>query len=96
MVYFYLLLQQIIGSTTHIVAQDASEHVAPGQLLLLRSVGASLVFLIILFVMEKRWNIFHRIAREDVGRMVLLGLLNVTMVSERRKCVFQLSFFMVY
>ncbi len=77
MVYFYLLLQQIIGSTTHIVAQDASEHVAPGQLLLLRSVGASLVFLMILFATEKRWNIFHRIARADVGRMVLLGLLNV-------------------
>jgi drug/metabolite transporter (DMT)-like permease len=76
-VYFYLILQQIIGSTTHIVAQDASEHVAPGQLLLLRSVSASLVFLIILLVMEKRWNVFHRIAREDIGRMFLLGLLNV-------------------
>ena len=77
MVYFYLFLQQMIGSTTHIVAQDASEHVQPGLLLLLRAVGASLVFLMILFATEKRWNIFHRIAREDIGRMVLLGLLNV-------------------
>ncbi len=79
MVYFYLILQQLIGSTTHIVAQDASENVQPGLLLLLRAGGASLVFLMILFAMEKRWNIFHRIAREDIGRMVLLGLLNVPM-----------------
>lgn len=77
MVYFYLILQQMIGSTTHIVAQDASEHVAPAQLLLLRCVGASLVFLPILFVTERRWNVFHRIARADVGRLFLLGLLNV-------------------
>jgi drug/metabolite transporter (DMT)-like permease len=76
-VYFYLFLQQLIGSTTHIVAQNASEHVEPGLLLLLRAVGASLVFLIILFATEKRWNIFQRVAREDVWRMVLLGMLNV-------------------
>jgi drug/metabolite transporter (DMT)-like permease len=76
-VYFYLVLQQLIGSTTHIVAQNASEHVEPGLLLLLRAVGASLVFLMILFATEKRWNVFHRIAREDLWRMVLLGTLNV-------------------
>ncbi len=79
MVYFYLSIQQLIGSTTYIVAQNASEHVEPGLLLLLRAVGASLVFLTILFATERRWNIFHRIAREDMGRMVVLGLLNVPM-----------------
>jgi drug/metabolite transporter (DMT)-like permease len=78
-VYFYLILQQLIGSTTHLVAQDASENVQPGLLLLLRAVGASLVFLMILFTTEKRWNIFHRVAREDMGRMVLIGILNVPM-----------------
>ena len=77
MVYFYLVIKQIIGSTTHIVAQDASEHVEPGLLLLLRAVGASLVFLMILFATEKRWNIFYKVERKDMGRMVLLGLLNV-------------------
>jgi drug/metabolite transporter (DMT)-like permease len=76
-VYFYLVLQQLIGSTTHIVAQDASEQVEPGLLLLLRAVGASLVFLMILFAAEKRWNIFHKVERKDMGRMVILGLLNV-------------------
>jgi drug/metabolite transporter (DMT)-like permease len=79
MVYFYLVLQQIIGSTTHIVAQDASEQVEPGLLLLLRAVGASLVFLMILFATEKRWNIFRKVARADMGRMILLGILNVPM-----------------
>jgi len=75
--YFYVLVQQLIGSTTHIVAQDASQHIEPGLLLLLRSTGASLVFLILLFVTERRWNVFHRIQREDIGRMLLLGMLNV-------------------
>ncbi len=77
MIYFYPIVQQIIGSTTHIVAQDASEHVEPGLLLLLRAVAASLVFLMILFATERRWNVFHKIARGDVGRLVLLGVLNV-------------------
>jgi len=76
-VYFYLILQQLIGSTTHIVAQEATQSVDPGLLLLLRSLGASLVFLLLLFGMERRWNVFHRIAREDMGRMFLLGFLNV-------------------
>ncbi|HEY3875974.1 MAG TPA: EamA family transporter [Candidatus Kapabacteria bacterium] len=77
MVYLYLVLQQTIGSMTHIVAQDASQHVPPLELLLLRSVGASVVFAIFLFITQKRWNIFHRIARGDLGRFFLLGMLNV-------------------
>jgi drug/metabolite transporter (DMT)-like permease len=76
-VYFYLLLQQLIGSTTHLVAQDATQSVDPGLLLLLRSSGAATAFFVLLMVMERRWNVFHRIAREDIGRLFLLGLLNV-------------------
>ena len=79
MVYFYLILQQLIGSTTHLVAQDAAHNVEPGLLLLLRAGTASTVFLIILFISERRLNIFHKIAREDYGRMFLIGLLNVPM-----------------
>ncbi len=79
MVYFYLFIQQTIASGTHLVAQNASESIQPGLLLLLRAVGASLVFLIFLVVREQRWNIFHRIERVDVWRMVLVGALNVPM-----------------
>lgn len=77
MVYFYLILQQIIGSTTHLVAQDTSQLVAPSLVLLLRAGGSSLLFLPILWVTEKRLNMFSRIERKDIGRLFLLGLLNV-------------------
>ena len=77
MVYFYLVLQQLIGSTTHLVAQDASQLVSPSLLLLLRAGGASLIFLPILWATEKRFNIFSRIERADLGRLFLIGLLNV-------------------
>jgi drug/metabolite transporter (DMT)-like permease len=79
LVYFYLVLQQIIGSTTHLVAQDASQLVSPPLLLLLRAGGASLLFLPILWLTEKRFNIFSRIERADYGRLFLIGLLNVPM-----------------
>jgi drug/metabolite transporter (DMT)-like permease len=78
-VYFYLILQQLIGSLTHIIAQDATHAVAPNTLLLLRCSGASLVFFVILFITEKRWNIFARIERQDYGRLLIIGILNVPM-----------------
>ncbi len=77
MVYFYLILQQLIGSTTHLVAQDVTQSVDPGLLLLLRSLGAASAFFVLLLFTERRWNVFSRIARKDIGRLVLLGLLNV-------------------
>lgn len=77
MVYVYLLLQQTIGSMTHIVAQDASEHVPPAELLLLRCTGASLIFFLYLLISEKKWNVFHKIERKDISRFFLLGMLNV-------------------
>jgi drug/metabolite transporter (DMT)-like permease len=76
-VYFYLILQQLIGSTTHLVAQDASLAVPPGVVLLFRSLGASIIFLGILFATERRWNIIYRIERQDYGRIFLIGMLNV-------------------
>ena len=79
MVYFFLILQQLIGSSTHIIAQTASHAVPPGVILLFRSGGASILFLPILFATERRWNIFARIEREDFGRLFLVGMLNVPM-----------------
>jgi len=77
LIYFYLVLQQLIGSTTHLVAQDTSTAVAPVLVLLLRAVGASVLFVPILLLTERRWNIFRRIERSDYNRIVLLGVLNV-------------------
>ena len=77
MVYFWLVLQQLIASSTHLVAQEASIAVPPGVVLLFRSLGASIIFVPMLAIVEKRWNIFTRIERVDYGRMFLLGLLNV-------------------
>jgi drug/metabolite transporter (DMT)-like permease len=77
LVYFYLVLQQLIGSTTHLVAQDASQLVSPSLLLLLRAGGASVIFLPILWATEMRLNIFSRIERGDLWRLFLIGLLNV-------------------
>jgi drug/metabolite transporter (DMT)-like permease len=77
MVYFWLVLQQLISSSTHLVAQEASMAVPPGVVLLFRSLGASVIFVPMIAIAEKRWNIFARIERVDYGRMFLLGLLNV-------------------
>jgi drug/metabolite transporter (DMT)-like permease len=77
LVYFSLILQQLIGSTTHLVAQDASQLVSPSLLLILRAGGASLLFLPVLWATEKRLNFFSRIERADYGRVFLIGMLNV-------------------
>ncbi len=79
MIYFFLVLQQLIGSSTHIIAQSASHAVPPGVILLFRSCGASVLFIPILFVTERKWNVFSRIERQDYSRLFLVGLLNVPM-----------------
>jgi drug/metabolite transporter (DMT)-like permease len=77
MIYILLFFQQLIASTTHLVAQDVSHEVDPGVVLLFRALFASLLFLPIIVAMEKRMNIFARIERVDIAKFVLLGALNV-------------------
>lgn len=77
MIYFSLFLQQLIASTTHLVAQDVSHEVDPGIVLLFRALGASVIFYPIIVWLEGRVNVFARIERMDIGRFVLLGALNV-------------------
>ena len=77
MIYLWLVIQQLIASSTHIVAQDADVVVSPSVVLLFRSLGAAVIFVPILAVIEKTWNVFARIERKDYSRIFLLGLLNV-------------------
>jgi drug/metabolite transporter (DMT)-like permease len=76
-VYLYLIIQQLIASSAHLISQDASTAIAPSVVVLFRSLGASVIFLPILIIMEKRWNIFAHIEQKDYGLMLLLSLLNV-------------------
>ena len=72
--YFIILLQQLIASTTHIVAKTITTDLSAPLVLLFRAGTASLAFVaLFLFRREK----FFRIERNDVPKFILLGALNI-------------------
>ena len=78
MIYFVLIFQQFIASTTHLIAQDVTQHVDPRIVLIFRGVIASIALLAIIFFTrnnDKKGR--PPIAREDRWRLILLGALNV-------------------
>jgi drug/metabolite transporter (DMT)-like permease len=74
MIYFLLVFQQLLASSTHIIGQDVGHHVNPSIVLIFRSCIASVAFLLILAA--KREGIAN-IEKKDWKRIILLGVLNV-------------------
>jgi drug/metabolite transporter (DMT)-like permease len=74
MIYFLLVFQQLLASSTHIIGQDVGKHVDPSIVLLFRATIASVAFLLI--IAAKRESI-KSIEKKDWWRMIVLGVLNV-------------------
>jgi drug/metabolite transporter (DMT)-like permease len=73
MTYILLVLQQIIASSTHIVAKLVEDHVDPALLVVLRASVASIAALLWIR-MRKKKRVLHR---KDYARLFLLGLISV-------------------
>lgn len=72
--YWILILQQLIASTTHIVAKSLVMTLNPTLILLLRASIASIAYISILFIRKTR---LFRIDKNDLLPFLFLGLLNI-------------------
>ena len=72
--YILIILQQLIASTTHIVAKDITGVIEPKLILLIRSSIAALMF--ILWILFKEGK-FFKIEKKDWLQFIILGALNV-------------------
>lgn len=72
--YYLILLQQLIASTTHIVSKDITASIAPELILLLRAGLASSVFAIWIYLKRKVQTKFEW---SDLTIVALLGFLNI-------------------
>ena len=72
--YWSILLQQFIASTTHIVAKNILFTIPAPLLLLLRATIASLSYLIFLKMRKIK---FRKIDREDLFLFIILAILNI-------------------
>jgi drug/metabolite transporter (DMT)-like permease len=74
MIYFLLVFQQLLASSTHIIGQDVGHHVDPSIVLIFRSTIASVAFLLIIALKREG---FADIEAKDWKRIFFLGVLNV-------------------
>lgn len=74
MMNFIIFLQQLISSSTHIVAKGVTSEVAPALVLLFRASIATAVYFIFLAIRQKNWK---RIEPRDWWTVALLGILNI-------------------
>ncbi|TAL68093.1 MAG: hypothetical protein EPN82_11880 [Bacteroidetes bacterium] len=72
--YFWIFIQQLIASGTHIVVKGLTETISPTVILLLRSFIAALFYVIWIFFREK--NVI-RLEKKDIWLAMLLGILNI-------------------
>ena len=77
MIYFLLFIQQLIASMTHIIGKDAVETLSPSLVLTFRAMIASVALVTFVMIKEKRLNLLAGIPRNDILRLILLGLLNI-------------------
>lgn len=77
MIYFLIIIQQLIASSTHIVGQDATTHLSPAFVLLLRASIAGVALYIFAWYKEKEFNLFRGISRSDIWTLIFLGCLNI-------------------
>ncbi len=74
MIYFLLILQQFISSTTHIFAKNLSFELPPTLVLFLRSFFASLFFIVLLLYRRQPLVSFEK---ADIFHFIILGVLNI-------------------
>jgi len=74
LIYFLIIIQQLIAGGTHIVAKELTMTYPPGLVLLLRSFFAALIFGIWLLFKIKY---IRKIRLKDVFYLLLLGALNI-------------------
>jgi RarD protein len=74
LVYFLIIIQQLIAGGTHIVAKELTATYPPGLILLLRSFIAALIFGIWLLFKIKY---IRKIRLKDIFYLLLLGALNI-------------------
>ncbi|HYM20659.1 MAG TPA: EamA family transporter [Candidatus Kapabacteria bacterium] len=77
MIYFWIFIQQSIASVTHIVGQDATRALDPFALLFFRVLVAAFSLFVVVSIKERRLNLFADVNKQDVGRLFLLGALNI-------------------
>ncbi len=75
MIYLLLIFQQLIASSTHLVADDISEKLHPVHVVLIRGVFTCLAFLGWFLIRRGGWK---PIQRADLGLIAILGLLNIS------------------
>ena len=74
MTYLLLILQQVIASSTHLVAKSATSELHPTLVVLLRGVFTCLAYGTWVLIRRKH---LPRIEREDIPLIMLLGLVNL-------------------
>jgi RarD protein len=75
MIYLLLIIQQLIASSTHLVADDISEKLHPVHVVLIRGIFTCLAFLGWFVIRRGGWK---PIQRADLGLIAVLGLLNIS------------------
>lgn len=74
MIYLLLLLQQLISSSTHLVAKSVTLTLHPTTVVLIRGIFTCVAFGLWMFIRRSK---VRRIDREDIPRLLLLGLINM-------------------
>ncbi len=74
MIHFLILLQQVIASSTHIVAKGLTFGVTPAVVLFYRAAISCLVYIV--WMSFKRKEI-RKIDRKDIKYIIMLGVLNI-------------------
>lgn len=78
MIYLLLFIQQLISSSTHLVADDLSEHLHPIHVVLVRGMFTCAVFSLWFVggaIFKQGW--WKPVQRRDLILIALLGLLNI-------------------
>jgi len=73
-IYAVLLLQQLIASSTHLIAKDATSWLHPASVVLVRGFWTCLAFGLWFLLRRRSWK---PVERRDLGLILLLGLINI-------------------
>lgn len=74
MIYLLILLQQLIASTTHLVAKNVAVTLHPANIVLVRSLLSCAAYLAWFLIRRSR---VIKVERRDIPSFLLLGMLNI-------------------
>jgi len=75
MIYLLLFIQQLLASSTHLVADDITEMLHPIHVVLVRGLFTSSAFALWFAIRRRTWR---PVQRQDLMLIVMLGLLNIS------------------